>query len=106
MNFSNSVPKDLQDKVQKIEEEQVKKLIEAGKLKKPKLAFLHPTNNYIIRTATGQIKTKTKRCFIQYDGANSPHEIFFSEDNGKTYNHIYSEQIGFYKEIKIELLYL
>ena len=98
MTISTAVPADLQDKIQKIDEEQVKKLIESGKLKKPKLAFLYLTGDYTITTSTGKIKAKTKRCFIQYDGINSPHEIFFSEDNGKTYNYIYSSQIGFYME--------
>ena len=85
-------PLDLQDKIHKLESEKVKELIKIGVISKNPLSFLSPARDYVIQTFSLKIPVNTKKCFIQYN-QNSPHEVFFSEDNGKTYNYVYSSHI-------------
>jgi len=92
MAYSDGNSVDLQDTIHKIESEQAKGLVKEGRLNKSLFPFLYKTNEYVIQTFSAKVPVKTKLCFISYD-ESSPHEVFYSTDNGKTYNYIYSSAI-------------
>ena len=88
---SDKTIKELESNHTIISKDQIKDLIKNGKLKSPSLiGRLLPDKTYVIKTFSATIPIKTKACYIQYD-SNHPHEIYFSEDKGETYNYISSD---------------